>query len=236
MGGLEQDVRETAGAPVPVTLSGTQELIAGQAGIDGGAGAVTAKTVRVAFATDTSLPAGTNAIGKLAANSGVDIGDVDVTSIIPGTGATNLGKAKNSTPGSTDTGIASLVQRKDSLSPLSESDGNYTTPRVDNQGSMWVRLSQTQSTQYQKANVTTATTVTPKTGPGLLHGIIVNKAVAGATITIYDNTSAAGTKIATITMPATLNQDNYPMLYDCSVSTGITIVTSDAVDITVLYT
>lgn len=31
-----------------------------------------------------ALPAGTNAIGKLAANSGVDIGDVDVTSISPG--------------------------------------------------------------------------------------------------------------------------------------------------------
>lgn len=31
-----------------------------------------------------SLPAGTNAIGKLAANSGVDIGDVDVTSISAG--------------------------------------------------------------------------------------------------------------------------------------------------------
>lgn len=31
------------------------------------------------------LPAGTNAIGKLAANSGVDIGDVDVTSISAGT-------------------------------------------------------------------------------------------------------------------------------------------------------
>jgi hypothetical protein len=30
---------------------------------------------------DTALPAGTNAIGKLAANSGVDIGDVDVTSL-----------------------------------------------------------------------------------------------------------------------------------------------------------
>lgn len=37
------------------------------------------------------LPAGTNAIGKLAANSGVDIGDVDVTSLTSadlGTGAT----------------------------------------------------------------------------------------------------------------------------------------------------
>jgi hypothetical protein len=31
-----------------------------------------------------SLPAGTNAIGKLSANSGVDIGDVDVTSIANG--------------------------------------------------------------------------------------------------------------------------------------------------------
>lgn len=34
---------------------------------------------------DAALPAGTNAIGKLSANSGVDIGDVDVTSIAAGT-------------------------------------------------------------------------------------------------------------------------------------------------------
>lgn len=34
-----------------------------------------------------ALPAGTNAIGKLSANSGVDIGDVDVTSIVMPTGA-----------------------------------------------------------------------------------------------------------------------------------------------------
>lgn len=33
---------------------------------------------------DTALPAGTNAIGKLSANSGVDIGDVDITSIAAG--------------------------------------------------------------------------------------------------------------------------------------------------------
>lgn len=32
-----------------------------------------------------ALPAGTNAIGKLAANSGVDIGDVDVTSAVSST-------------------------------------------------------------------------------------------------------------------------------------------------------
>jgi hypothetical protein len=38
-----------------------------------------------AVQVDAALPAGTNAIGKLAANSGVDIGDVDVTSISAGT-------------------------------------------------------------------------------------------------------------------------------------------------------
>ena len=39
-----------------------------------------------------ALPAGTNAIGKLAANSGVDIGDVDVTSIAAGDNV--LGRVK----------------------------------------------------------------------------------------------------------------------------------------------
>lgn len=37
-----------------------------------------------AVTISTSLPAGTNAIGKLSANSGVDIGDVDITSIAAG--------------------------------------------------------------------------------------------------------------------------------------------------------
>lgn len=43
-----------------------------------------------------ALPAGTNAIGKLSANSGVDIGDVDVTSLpaIP-TGSNTIGAVTN---------------------------------------------------------------------------------------------------------------------------------------------
>ena len=43
------------------------------------AGAVTGSEMQVDVVA--ALPAGTNAIGKLAANSGVDIGDVDVTSL-----------------------------------------------------------------------------------------------------------------------------------------------------------
>jgi len=59
--------------------------IVGQAGIAAGTGVDGATVPRVTLATDVALPAGTNAIGKLAANSGVDIGDVDVTSIAAGT-------------------------------------------------------------------------------------------------------------------------------------------------------
>lgn len=55
--------------------------ISGSNGVQGGSGAVSASTQRVVLATDVALPAGTNAIGKLSANSGVDIGDVDVTSL-----------------------------------------------------------------------------------------------------------------------------------------------------------
>ena len=51
-----------------------------------GSHAVTnAGTFAVQSTIAAALPAGTNAIGKLAANSGVDIGDVDVTSISAGT-------------------------------------------------------------------------------------------------------------------------------------------------------
>jgi hypothetical protein len=86
---------------------------------------------------DTALPAGTNAIGKLAANSGVDIGDVDVTSVIPGTGATNLGKAIDTALGATDTVVGMGVVRDDALTTLTEIDGDISIGRVTSTGRLW---------------------------------------------------------------------------------------------------
>lgn len=59
--------------------------------LTGNIGTVDGGTVRVTLATDVALPAGTNAIGKLAANSGVDIGDVDVTSVSGNVTVVNAG-------------------------------------------------------------------------------------------------------------------------------------------------
>lgn len=73
--------------------------IVGQAGIAGGTGVDGATVPRVSLATNVALPAGTNAIGKLSANSGVDIGDVDVTSaVITGGGVAHDGVATGVNP------------------------------------------------------------------------------------------------------------------------------------------
>ena len=83
--------------------------IAGQAGVQGGSGAVSATTQRVVLATDVALPAGTNAIGKLAANSGVDIGDVDVATL-PTVASASTSSVSDST--TNQTLVASNASRK----------------------------------------------------------------------------------------------------------------------------
>jgi len=88
----------------------------------------------------TALPAGTNAIGKLAANSGVDIGDVDVTSVVPGTGATNLGKAEDAAHVSGDTGVLALAVRQDADASSVSATGDYSALQVDANGYLKVNI------------------------------------------------------------------------------------------------
>jgi len=96
-----------SGAPMPVTdaavLAKLGEILTalgltikvgdgtGALTIDGTVGISGEPTIKV----NSALPAGTNAIGKLAANSGVDIGDVDVTSLTGGTVAHDAADSGN---------------------------------------------------------------------------------------------------------------------------------------------
>ena len=84
-------------------------------------------------------------------------------------------------------------------------------------------------------NITTATTTTVKSGAGVLCSLIINKKVLSGVVTIYDNTAASGTLIGTITDPATLLSNQLFVPYEVNFSTGLTIVTSTATDITVVY-
>ena len=111
------------------------------------------------------LVAGSAAIGKLAANTGVDIGDVDVTSVIAGVGATNLGKARDSALGATDTGVMALAVRDDTLTTLTPVDGDYVPLRVGSTGKLHVTdanitACNTGAVVISSGTVTTVSTVT----------------------------------------------------------------------------
>ena len=120
------------------------------------------------------LGAGTAAFGKLSANSGVDIGDVDITSQIPGTGATNLGKAIGSVAGATDTGVMALAVRNDELADLASADGDNAPLQVTSIGALWVEDA---PNEIDSTNSTTSTlladAVFTGTGVDILHNAAV---------------------------------------------------------------
>lgn len=85
-------------------------------------------------------------------------------------------------------------------------------------------------------NIASATTTTVKSGRGKLFGIVVNKAVGSGVITVYDNTAGSGTKIATITHPATLLHSQMSLNYQrADFNVGLTVVTGSTDDITIIY-
>jgi hypothetical protein len=74
-----------------------------------------------------ALPAGTN-----------NIGDVDVLSIVPGTAATNLGKAEDAAHSTGDTGVMALAVRKDTAAASSGTTGDYEPLATDATGRLWI--------------------------------------------------------------------------------------------------
>lgn len=120
--------------------------------------------LQVDVLTLPTLPAGSNAIGKLAANSGVDIGDVDVTSVTPGTTASSLGKAEDAGHNSGDVGVMALAVRTDTLAARATTDADYIPLVTDSQGALW-------------------TTIAANTNGGYTPGKIISAASTNATST-----------------------------------------------------
>lgn len=76
---------------------------------------------RVCTFSDQATPAGNN-----------NIGDVDILSVIPGTAATNLGKAEDAVHGTGDTGVMMLGVRADTLVAKAGTDGDYEPIPIGN--------------------------------------------------------------------------------------------------------
>ena len=97
--------------------------------------------------------------------------------------------------------------------------------------------------RFSYAGITTNTTTTVKSGAGYVNGFTINNpallTVANLTVTVYDNTTATGTKIGTYTVPFGLTSAlPFFVPIQSSFSTGLTIVTAGptvTADITVAY-
>lgn len=87
---------------------------------------------------------------------------------------------------------------------------------------------------YNFTNIAAQATTVIRTGNGVLHTICFNKPVATSVLTIYDGVDTNGTKIATITIPA--SPQTPTLIYDVTFRTGLTIVMGTAdMDITVSW-
>jgi hypothetical protein len=62
-----------------------------------------------------------------------------VSSVVPGTASTNLGKAEDAVHASGDTGVMALAVRRDAASSGTSANGDYATLNVDSSGRLWVR-------------------------------------------------------------------------------------------------
>lgn len=84
---------------------------------------------------------------------------------------------------------------------------------------------------------TAASNAAIKTGAGVFRKLIINTPIAAGTVTVYDSLTATGTKIATVTLPATLISDGMVEAdYNCAFSTGLTVVTTGSnMDTTITY-
>ncbi len=87
------------------------------------------------------------------------------------------------------------------------------------------------------ANIATAATTVVKASAGRLIALIVNTPVASGVIKLYDNTAGSGTVIGTVTYPATLLTDGPIAMFigGGKFGTGLTIVTTGVMDITVWF-
>lgn len=118
---------------------------------------------------NAALAAGTNAIGKLAANSGVDIGDVDVTSV-SGTVTTTGNKTNNNAaPGATNVGVLPCIAN---ASTPSWTEGNLVGCSVALDGSMRVSVANGSATDANSYAIITPMATATATGAALECAIL----------------------------------------------------------------
>lgn len=114
----------TTAAPTYTTgqISPVNQTTSGAIRVDIGATSVNATAIKVDGSAATQPVSGT----------------VAVSSVVPGTAATNLGKAEDSPHTTGDVGVMTLGVRNDAGTALANADQDYVPHTMNSQGGMWV--------------------------------------------------------------------------------------------------
>ena len=125
----------------------------------------------------------------LSAADGVDIGDVDVASVVPGYAATSLGKREDDAHSNLDVGVMSLAVRNDDVAAIGSADGDYAPLQVNAAGSLYTTDATGEAGSILVTGTdTVTTTVTANT---------VFVAIQFIEDSVFDSTNATGLVSAT---------------------------------------
>ena len=225
--GLDVDVTR-----LPALVAGA--AIVGKVGIDQ---TTPGTTNLVALSAETTKVIGT--VNQGTSPWVTSLASTTITSVTPGTAATNLGKAVDSVAGATDTGVASLVVRDDALTTLTPIDGDYVNERANARGASWVAIEDGLGGQvgttaagtavnglntvsngtvfsFSTLNSTTAQLAQGATYTGAVESVVSQQSFSvlafsdqSGQLTIKQFTDAAGTKL------------NQTLLFDVTASVGL---------------
>ena len=126
--------------------------------------------------------------------------------LVGGTGATSIGKARDSAIGATDTGVAILTVRRDTPTSETPAAGDYIVPQYSSLGEAWVKDIGAGTTHHLiSAASTNATSV--KASAGTVNHIVVNNVNAAVRyFKLYNKASAptvgTDTPVLTLAIPA----------------------------------
>ncbi len=118
----------------------------------------------------------------------------NTTQLTPGTAATNLGKARDSAIGATDTGVAILGVRRDAPTAETPAAGDYVVPQVSNLGAQYVHpVAHTAggATPYKLVSAASTNATSVKASAGQVYSIVATNSNAAARyLKLYNKASA----------------------------------------------
>lgn len=176
---------------------------------------------------------------KSTASGSDEVVHHNIDTLVPGTGATALGKAEDAAHVSGDTGVAVLAVRRDTPAASGGTDGDYSTVDVSAEGGLWAALLATAkggASIFRTLDLD-ETEEDVKTSAGQVYGYFFANLNAALRYLKFYNAAAAsvtvGTTTPVLTFPLPANSSGHisfpvPIAFSTAISVAATTGLADS--------